>query len=125
MGFIAKDKAFEDRLVCVKKVVKVSDDPFRTEAIRSEVKLMKELDHPNICKLLEVFEQGRDMFFVMEYCEGGEVFARIVEDKYIDEEITAGIILQVASALNYAHGRKIAHRDIKPENLVFNSKSAY
>merc|ERR1719487_1860921 len=122
--FIAKDKSFEDRLVCVKKIVGVGDDPEKTEMIHAEVKLMKDLDHPNICKLLEVFEQGRNMFFVMEYCEGGEVFDRIVESKYIDEEISAGIILQVACALRYAHGRKIAHRDIKPENIVFCTKSA-
>lgn len=122
--FIAMDKEVEGRRVAVKKVVLSAADPERKEAVWSEVKLMKDLDHPNICKLLEVFEQGRTMFFVMEYCEGGEVFDRIVQNQYINEEIAASIILQVASALRYAHGRKIAHRDIKPENIVFCTKSA-
>lgn len=119
--FVAKDLE-SDRMVAVKKVTKTSDRE-RTEAFYSEVKLMKELDHPNICKLLETFEQGSNIFFVMEYCEGGELFERIVSDQFIDEEMSAGIIRQVAAALRYAHDKKIAHRDIKPENIVFCSTS--
>lgn len=120
--FIAKDLE-SDRRVAVKKVTKTSDKA-RNEAFYSEVKLMKELDHPNICKLLETFEQDRNIFFVMEFCEGGELFERIVNLGFIDEELSAGILGQVAAALYYAHGKKIAHRDIKPENIVFCSTSA-
>jgi len=80
---------------------------------------MKELDHPNICKLLETYEQGRFMFFVMEYCAGKEVFDRIMDVGLIEEVSTAKIIQQTASALLYAHTNGIAHRDIKPENIVF------
>jgi len=80
---------------------------------------MKELDHPNICKLLETYEQGRFMFFVMEYCAGKEVFDRIMDVGLIEEVSTAKIIQQTVSALLYAHTNGIAHRDIKPENIVF------
>jgi len=83
---------------------------------------MKQLDHPNICKLLATFEEGRNMYFIMELCEGGEVFDRILETGSISEGITANIMQQVAAALAYAHGRGIAHRDIKPENVVFCTK---
>jgi len=115
--YIAKDRHFEDRLVAIKKVVK--HDAQKTAAFRCEIKIMKELDHPNICKLLETYEQGRFMFFVMEFCEGGEVFDRIMETGLIAEDITADIIRQVSTALKYAHSRGIAHRDMKPENIVF------
>jgi len=80
------------------------------------------LDHPNICKLLATFEEGRNLYFIMELCEGGELFDRIIENGFVSERTTSIILAQVCSALSYAHGRGIAHRDIKPENVVFCTK---
>lgn len=115
--YVAQDREFIDRLVAIKRVVVFDDD--KKKAFQKEVEIMKELDHPNICKLLETYEQGRFMFFVMEYCEGGEVFDRIMEHGMIAENTTANIVKQSASALTYAHNRGIAHRDMKPENICF------
>jgi len=117
--FIAKDKEYKDRKVAVKKVTKNAEPSANNEALMNEIATMKVLDHPNICKLLATFERGRSMFFIMELCEGGEVFDRIVESGQISESIAADIIAQVTSALGYAHSFGIAHRDIKPENVVF------
>ncbi|CAK0867845.1 unnamed protein product [Prorocentrum cordatum] len=50
-----------------------------------EVQLLKELDHPHICKLHEVFEDSKALYLVMELCEGGELFDRIVEDELTGE----------------------------------------
>mmetsp|Transcript_52625 Transcript_52625/g.118517 ORF Transcript_52625/g.118517 Transcript_52625/m.118517 type:complete len:700 (-) Transcript_52625:225-2324(-) len=119
--YVAKDTRFADRLVAVKQVAKVGS-PEVIKCFYLEIKLMKELDHPNICKLFETFEQDNTIFVVMEYCEGGEVFERVISQGYISERITAAIIAQVSAALRYAHGKKIAHRDMKPENIVFCSK---
>mmetsp|Transcript_32604 Transcript_32604/g.75764 ORF Transcript_32604/g.75764 Transcript_32604/m.75764 type:complete len:615 (+) Transcript_32604:92-1936(+) len=121
--FIARDREFESRRVAVKKVTKTSSRTI-PDALRNEIKVMKELDHPSICKLLGTFDQGRSMYFIMELCEGGEVFDRIIANGHISEALSADIISQVSSALAYAHGRGIAHRDIKPENVVFCSKDA-
>jgi len=115
--FLARDREMNQRTVAIKKVI-VFDEQKRC-AFKKEVAIMKELDHPNICRLLETYEQGRFMFFVMEYCQGGEVFDRIMDRGMIDEETTAGIVKQAASALKYAHNRGIAHRDMKPENICF------
>mmetsp|Transcript_74472 Transcript_74472/g.206837 ORF Transcript_74472/g.206837 Transcript_74472/m.206837 type:complete len:566 (-) Transcript_74472:157-1854(-) len=115
--FVAKDRMFENRKVAIKKVVVL--DPEKKKAFAREVKIMKELDHPNICKLLETYEQQRMMFLVMEYCEGREVFDRIMDLGQITEQSTADIVKQATSALKYAHKRGIAHRDMKPENLCF------
>mmetsp|Transcript_2590 Transcript_2590/g.7306 ORF Transcript_2590/g.7306 Transcript_2590/m.7306 type:complete len:617 (-) Transcript_2590:127-1977(-) len=118
--FVAKDRQMRDRMVAIKKVVIFDDE--KKAAFLKEVDIMRDLDHPNICKLLETYEQGRFMFFVMEYCEGREVFDRIMETGSIDEKTTADIVKQAASALKYSHNRGIAHRDLKPENICFCSK---
>lgn len=115
--FVAKDREVKDRLVAIKKVIIFDDE--KKVAFMKEAQIMKELDHPNICKLLETYEQGKFMFFVMEYCEGREVFDRIMEHGSITEATTADIVKQCASALKYAHNRGIAHRDMKPENICF------
>ncbi|CAE7556573.1 CPK2 [Symbiodinium sp. CCMP2456] len=118
--FVARDRTMRDRMVAIKKVIIFEDA--KKKAFLQEAQIMKDLDHPNICKLLETYEQGRFMFFVMEYCEGREVFDRIMEQGLIQESTTAEIVRQAASALLYAHNRGIAHRDMKPENICFCSK---
>lgn len=122
--FVARDKAFDNRKVAVKKVQKTTKTPTESGSLDKEIQVMKELDHPNICKLLATFEEGRNIFFIMELCEGGEVFDRIIENGFITERVSATILAQVCSALAYAHYRGIAHRDIKPENVVFCTKDA-
>eukprot|EP00928_Gymnodinium_smaydae_P001225 TRINITY_DN10460_c0_g1_i1.p1 TRINITY_DN10460_c0_g1~~TRINITY_DN10460_c0_g1_i1.p1 ORF type:complete len:604 (+),score=138.83 TRINITY_DN10460_c0_g1_i1:172-1983(+) len=120
--FVARDREFSNQTVVV-KMVTTDGSRSRAELFKREIGIMKELDHPNICKLLGTFEQGRNtLYYVMEFCEGGEVFDRIIEQKRLTEQAAADIVRQVASALNYAHGRGICHRDIKPENVVFCNK---
>jgi len=119
--FVAGDKQFENRRVAV-KVLGTVRNPRRIAAIRKEIEITKNLDHPNICKIFEMYERAASMFLVLEYCDGGELFERILEHKHISEAVTAQIIAQVASALLYAHGHSVAHRDIKPENVVFCSR---
>jgi len=80
---------------------------------------MNELDHPNVCRLLESYDDKTSMYFVMEYCAGKDLLLRIVETSGIEERTSADIVRQVASALRHAHGKGIAHRDVKPENVVF------
>lgn len=114
--FVAADRV-TSRKVAIKKVI-VHDEEKR-KGFKKESSIMKSLDHPHICKLLETYDQGRFMFFVMEYCEGREVFDRIMDNGLISEASTADIARQCGSALKYAHERGIAHRDIKPENICF------
>jgi len=117
--FLARDKHYNQRVVAIKKIwARGSTLQMRDEFSR-ESAIMQTLDHPNICKLLETYDEGRFMYFVMEYCAGKEVFARITDSGRICETASADISRQVASALNHAHQKGIAHRDIKPENVVF------
>lgn len=83
-----------------------------------EIDIMRELDHPNIIKLFEVFEDTRFVYLVMELCEGGELFDKIIENIHFTESTARYYFHQMMSALSYIHSKNICHRDLKPENFL-------
>lgn len=114
--FRAEDREVAGRTVAVKRVRITDEDSKR--GFDKEVQIMKSLDHPNVCRLLETYEQGNTMFLVMELCEGGEVYERIMSgDGDFSEQSAATVVRQCTSALAYSHNKGIAHRDLKPENV--------
>ena len=88
-----------------------------------EIELLIKTDHPNIIKLYEVFEDDRFIYLVMEKCNGGELFDRIINhiqsNKMYTEKDAAIIFQQLMSAIVYCHDNGIVHRDLKPENLLY------
>ena len=90
---------------------------------RDEVKIMKELEHPNIVRLFETYEDQAFIYLVMELCEGGELFDRIIGAGFFGEREAAKIVKQMLGALVYVHNRGICHRDIKPENFLMSSSA--
>ena len=51
-----------------------------------EIEILKNLDHPNICKMFESFEDDRNVYIIMELCEGGELFDKIIEEGIFQED---------------------------------------
>lgn len=92
------------------------------QRFQEEIMLMKRLDHPNILKLFETFEDKKNIYLVLELCSGGELFDRIVDKGLFDEKSAAIIVQQTLAALFYLHKNQIMHRDLKPENFLFASK---
>jgi calcium-dependent protein kinase len=98
-----------------------------------EVDVLQRLDHPNICRLIEVVRTGEDAFspddgflyLVLEYCEGGDLFDRIIAQEALSLIACKSIIRQLASALAYCHERGVLHGDVKPEQVVCLSKDAW
>jgi calcium-dependent protein kinase len=90
--------------------------------LKYEIDILKNLDHPNIVKLFEVFEDRNFMYLVTELCSGGELFDEIVARKHFTEKDAASVIKQVLSAVSYCHSKKVAHRDLKPENILLDQK---
>ena len=105
--------------VISKKSLKKTAD---ADSLLQEVELLKQLDHPNIMKLFEFFEDKSHYFLVGEAYTGGELFDVIVERKRFSERDAAGVMKQVMSGINYMHTNKVVHRDLKPENLLLESK---
>ncbi|PWY73752.1 Pkinase-domain-containing protein [Aspergillus sclerotioniger CBS 115572] len=88
--------------------------------ILKEVQIMRQLDHPNIVKLVQFSESRQYYYIVLELCPGGELFHQIVRLTYFSEDLSRHVILQVAKAIEYLHETSgVVHRDIKPENLLF------
>ena len=91
-----------------------------------EIDILIKTDHPNIIKLYDVFESNHNLYLVMEECNGGVLFDKILEhiekEEMYSEKEAANILLQVMSAVEYCHNNGICHRDLKPENLLYLKK---
>eukprot|EP00923_Selenidium_pygospionis_P027870 GHVN01050389.1.p1 GENE.GHVN01050389.1~~GHVN01050389.1.p1 ORF type:complete len:584 (+),score=58.26 GHVN01050389.1:254-2005(+) len=93
------------------------------EQIDEEIEVLKNLDHPNIIKIFEVYEDYNNMYIIMETCEGGELLGRIVQaqqrGKFLNEQHVAILMDQLLKALTYIHSCRVIHKDLKPENVLF------
>jgi len=94
------------------------------ERFKQEIAIMKMMDHPNIIKLFETFEDHRNIYLVMELCSGGELFDRIIATGQMSEKEAAVLMQQIIRAVYYMHENSICHRDLKPENFLFMTKDA-
>jgi eukaryotic-like serine/threonine-protein kinase len=94
----------------------LAQDPQARERFQREARAASALNHPNICTIYDIGEYESRLFIVMEYLEGTTLKHRI-ETKSISLELLLDIGVQVADALEVAHGAGIVHRDLKPANL--------
>ncbi|CAD8157623.1 unnamed protein product [Paramecium pentaurelia] len=85
----------------------------------SESEILKDLDHPNIVKILEIFSDVQNIYIITECLCGGELIERVRTITNYNEEIAKQYMQQILSAMVYCHNRKIVHRDLKPENILF------
>eukprot|EP01137_Pigoraptor_chileana_P031656 Opistho-2@19839 len=89
--------------------------------IRREIQNLKLFRHPHIIKLYEVINTPTDIFMVMEYVSGGELFDYIVKNGKLSEFEARKFFQQIISGVDYCHRHMVVHRDLKPENLLLDS----
>lgn len=85
--------------------------PLQRANILKEVQIMRQLDHPNIIKLIDFSESKQHYYIILELAPGGELFHQIVRLTYFSEDLSRHVITQVAQALEYLHEEKgVVHR---------------
>lgn len=100
----------------IKTIHKLRVEDF--QKFQVEIEIMKMMDHPNVIKLYEHFQDTKNFYLVMELCSGGDLFDHIISTRDFSETHAAHILKMVLKGVNYIHHRQVAHRDIKPENFL-------
>jgi len=110
----------EDARYAVKVVENASlSDEENLEALETEIKILRQLNHPYIVTLKEVVTTSADTYIVMELLSGGELFNRIVDKGCFPEPEAAALFAQILLSMEYLHSLSIVHRDVKPENILY------
>ena len=111
------------RVLAVKKI-QINNSLTKYKKTIKEINLLKNLDHPNIVKFYDFFEEEDNIYLMMEFLEGCTLKQYIQKTEIISENNARIIIKQLLTALSYLHyACDICHRDIKPENIMFKEKN--
>ncbi|XP_030926738.1 calcium-dependent protein kinase 32-like [Quercus lobata] len=121
--YLCTDRETAETFACKsisKKKLRTSVD---IEDVRREVEIMKHLPkHPNIVTLKDTYEDDDAVHIVMELCEGGELFDRIVARGHYTERAAAAVTKTIVEVVQMCHMHGVMHRDLKPENFLFANK---
>ncbi|CAL8114218.1 unnamed protein product [Orchesella dallaii] len=106
------------QLVAIKKFVESEDDPLIRKIAMREIRMLKNLKHPNLINLIEVFRRKKRLHLVFEYCDHTVLNELEKYPKGLPDQLTKRIIWQTLQALSYCHTNNCIHRDVKPENIL-------
>ena len=121
--YLTSKQGSQERFATKKIDKKYAANPKAKKYIDNEIKILKEIDHPNIIKLYDVKENNQNYYLVMEYCNGGGLSDCLEYHikqfrKPFSEEVVQYLMKQIVSGLRYLHGKHILHRDIKLDNIL-------
>ncbi|GLJ22012.1 hypothetical protein SUGI_0412350 [Cryptomeria japonica] len=121
--YLCSDKETGDTFACKSISKKKLRTAIDIEDVRREVEIMKNLpQHPNIVQLKATYEDDHAVHLVMELCEGGELFDRIVARGHYTERAAAEVTKTIVEVVQVCHKHGVMHRDLKPENFLFANK---
>jgi len=121
-GTVSKCSSKATKVVRAVKSIKKEQMKNNLDRFKQEIAIMKIMDHPNIIKLYESFEDHRNIYLILELCTGGELFDRIIDKGKFSEVQAAFVMQNMFRAIYYMHENHICHRDLKPENFLFTTK---
>ena len=88
------------------------------DKLLDEIIILKNLDHPNIVKLYEFFEDEKNYYMVSEFCDQGDLYDKMQKLFYMNQIVVKFLMEQVLNAVAYLHSRGVFHGDIKLENIM-------
>mmetsp|Transcript_45242 Transcript_45242/g.109490 ORF Transcript_45242/g.109490 Transcript_45242/m.109490 type:complete len:681 (-) Transcript_45242:60-2102(-) len=92
--------------------------------LQREIESLRNLHHPHILKLVDIFEESRFVHIVSELCTGGELYERVGTGHWkVTEKESAKLLQNILSAIAYLHENGVVHRDLKASNFLFATKS--
>jgi len=106
-------------LKMIKKKGKSAEDIL---ALQREIEVLQKCDHSNVVRLGDWCDTKKRIYMVVEFCDGGDVFERVVEYKKFSERSAIHVVQSVASGLAHVHSLGFVHRDLKPDNLMYLTK---
>ncbi|XP_029416363.1 sperm motility kinase X-like [Nannospalax galili] len=117
-GHSGEVKLAEHLSTQTKVAIKILQKSKRNARSKSEIEIMKDLDHPYVIKMFQVIDTKDNIYMVLEHVAGGDLMRRVGKAGYLKEEVSRRVFKQLVCALHYCRGKGIAHWDIKPENIL-------
>ncbi len=88
--------------------------------VQEEIEVMLRYGHhPNIITLRDVYDDGQNVYMVMELMKGGELLDKILKKKHLSEREACEIMHVVTKTVDYLHKQRVVHRDLKPSNILY------
>ncbi|KAI6219000.1 Cyclin-dependent kinase-like 1 [Aphelenchoides fujianensis] len=109
------------QMVAIKKFLESEEDPAIKKIALREIRMLRQLKHPNLVNLIEVFKRHRKIHMVFEHCERTLLDDLEKYNKGCPEGLTKKIMHQLLNAVHFCHSHNCIHRDIKPENILITS----
>ncbi|VDK54101.1 unnamed protein product [Cylicostephanus goldi] len=90
----------------------------QVEHVHNEKKVLNQLEHPFIVKLISTDKDDTNLYMIMEFIPGGELFSYLRASRVFSNTMSRFYAAEIVCALEYIHGKNIVYRDLKPENLM-------
>ena len=105
-------KSFAIKSISKEKVLK------KFNLLKRELEALTLIDHPNIVRLYEIYEDEKYLHLVLDLCRGGDLYDHIIAKGSLNEQEVMSMMRKMFSAINHLHGMSICHRDLKPDNFL-------
>jgi len=102
--------------------VDVAGDPVRLERLRAEVRIARQVSHPNVCRVYDIAEAEGRPFLIMEHIDGGDLASLLRRIGRLPREKAVELARQVAAGVAAVHEHDILHRDLKPANIMIDGR---